>query len=206
MTTTRLEGYIASNQTGKFPVTSTRGMNYLCIFYIHDSNFIKSIPIKSRQKGELHRAYEEVYQWCTQRGYKPKVHKLDNETSKEVEAFISEQQTKIQYTPFDMHQSNPAKRAIQTWKSCMKSTLASLLPRFPIGYWCRLLAQIDLSVNIVRPCRINPRLSAWAAMEGEYHFSATPIAPPGSKMLMHENPGRRQTFGYNAKKSWYTGP
>ena len=62
MTTTRPEGYIASDQTGKFPVQSTRGMNYLCIFYIHDPNFIKSVPIKSRQKGELHRAYEEVYQ------------------------------------------------------------------------------------------------------------------------------------------------
>ena len=147
-----------------------------------------------------------MYQWCTQRGYKPKVHKLDNETSKEVEAFISEQQAEIQYTPPDMHRSNPAERAIQTWKSCMKSTLASLPPKFPIGYWCRLLDQVDFSVNIVRPCRMNPLLSAWAAMEGEYHFDATPIAPPGSEMLMHEKPNRRRTFGYNAKKAFYTGP
>jgi hypothetical protein len=25
-------------------------------------------------------------------------------------------------------------------------------------------------------------------------------------MLMHEKPGRRRTFGYNAKKSWYISP
>ena len=70
-------------------------MNYICVFYIHDPNFIKGVPIKSRQKGELHRAYESVYEWRTQRGYKPKLHKLDNETSKEVEAFITEQQEKF---------------------------------------------------------------------------------------------------------------
>ena len=42
-------------------------------------------------------------------------------------------------------------------------------------------------------------------MEGKYHF-ATPIAPPGTQLLMHKNPGRQQTFGYNANKTWYTGP
>ena len=43
-------------------------------------------------------------------------------------------------------------------------------------------------------------------MEGEYHFDSTPIAPAGSEMLMHENPGHRQTFRYNAKKAWYISP
>ena len=43
-------------------------------------------------------------------------------------------------------------------------------------------------------------------MEGEYHFDATPIAPPGSQMLMHGKPGKRRSFGFNAKKAWYLGP
>ena len=43
-------------------------------------------------------------------------------------------------------------------------------------------------------------------MEGEYHFDSTPIAPPGSEMLMHEKPGKRRSFGINAKKAWYLGP
>ena len=41
---------------------------------------------------------------------------------------------------------------------------------------------------------------------GEFHFDATPIAPPGSEMLMHEKPNRRRTFGFNAKKAWYIAP
>ena len=84
MSTTDSKGLVCSDQTGMFPRISNRGMKYVCIFYIYDANYIKSIPIKSREKKELLRAYEEVYAFCQQRGFSPKLHKLDNETSKEV--------------------------------------------------------------------------------------------------------------------------
>ena len=113
-----------------------------------------------------------------QRGFKPKLHKFDNETSKEVKNFITEEQATYQYAPPDMHCTNPAERVIQTWKACMKSTLATLSPDFPIAYWYRLCNQVNLAVNIVRKCRQNSKLSVWAAMKGDYHFDATPIAPP----------------------------
>ena len=99
LTTTRHEGYVASNQTGKFPHRSIRGMEYVCIFYLHDPNFIKAVPIKNRSKGELLRVYKSVYKWNTQRNYKPRLRKLDNETSRDIEAFIAEQQATHQYTP-----------------------------------------------------------------------------------------------------------
>ena len=119
---------------------------------------------------------------------------------------MQSQNTAMQYTPPDMHRTNPAERALQTWKSCGKSVLASLPPKFPIAYWCRLAPQINFCVNIVRKCWQNPLLSAWAAMEGEFHFNATPIAPPGSEMLMHKKPNRRSTWGFNAKEAWCLGP
>ena len=34
----RPEGFIASDQTGNFPRMSNRGMQYICVFYIHDPN------------------------------------------------------------------------------------------------------------------------------------------------------------------------
>ena len=49
-------------------------------------------------------------------------------------------------------------------------------------------------------------LSAWAIMEGEFQFDAIPIAPPGSRILMHDKPGKRKTFGMNARPAWYLGP
>ena len=95
---------------------------------------------------------------------------------------------------------------MQTYKAAFKSILTSLPKKFSIAYWCRLLTQTDLSVNIVRPCRQNPLLSVWAAMEGELHFDATPVALPGSEMLMHQKPARPSSFGRNARTVWYLSP
>ena len=55
-----ISGVIASNQTGRFPVTSNRGHAYVVIFYIYDANYIQSVPIKNRSKEELLRAYHET--------------------------------------------------------------------------------------------------------------------------------------------------
>ena len=131
---------------------------------------------------------------------------MDNETSEDVEDFIASQNKHQQYTPPDLHRKNSAERELQTYKSCVKSTMAYLPPTFPIAYWCRLLPQINFSVNIVRKCRQNPLLSAWASMEGEFHFDTTPIDPPGSEVLMQEKPNQRRKFGFNAKKAWYIAP
>ena len=100
----------------------------------------------------------------------------------------------------------PAEKAVQTYKSCFKSMTDSLLSYFPMSYWCRLLEQYDLSVIIVCPHRLNPKLSAWATIEGEFHSQSTPIVPPGSHMPIQVKPESRRLFGLNAKKAWYTGP
>jgi hypothetical protein len=97
-----IDGVISSDQTGRFPITSNRGNEYVVVFYIYDANYICSIPIKSRLKDELLRAYQEVYEWLLVRGFKPLLHKMNNET------FIQGQQTRLQYTPPDMHRTNPA--------------------------------------------------------------------------------------------------
>jgi hypothetical protein len=101
-----INGVISSDQTGRFPITSNRGNAYVVVFYIYDANYICSIPIKSRSKEELLRAYHEVYEWLSVQGFKPLLHKMDNKTSHEVEKFIQGQQTRFQYTPPDMHCSN----------------------------------------------------------------------------------------------------
>ena len=54
-------GFISSEQAGKFPRIFNKCNQYICIFYIYDPNFIKCIPIKSRKKGNLLKAYQEVY-------------------------------------------------------------------------------------------------------------------------------------------------
>ena len=130
---------------------------------------------------------------------------MDNETSVSVEEFIAEQNARVQYSAPGRH-CPPAEKSVQTWKACFKSVIATVPKKFPLGLWCRLVEQTNLAVNIVRPCRQNPLLSAWTALEGEYHFHATPIAPPGSQMLMYQNPSKRPSWRANAELAWYLGP
>ena len=95
LTLAEVEGQLFTDQTGRFPVTSSRGNNYIVIFYVVDANYIKSYPIKSRHRTELIRAYDDVYSFLRTRGYRPQLHKLDNETSKDVENFIADNNARI---------------------------------------------------------------------------------------------------------------
>ena len=72
-TTLRLadEWIVASNQMGALPRVSNRGHKYVSVFYVYNANFMKRVPVKSRHRHELLRANEEIYKWCTMRGFKP---------------------------------------------------------------------------------------------------------------------------------------
>ncbi len=85
-----------SDNTGRFLVTN-RGKAYIALFYIYNANAIWLVPIKNRSKEELLRAVTEVYAWLTAQGYWPILHKMENETSHSVEAFIAFEQVKLQY-------------------------------------------------------------------------------------------------------------
>ena len=103
MTVKLADGWITSDQTGRLLRVSTRGNQYICVFYIYDANFIKGITIKSRHRSDLLGAYESVYKWCESCGFKPTLHRMDNETSKDVEEFIEEQNSDVQCTAPDRH-------------------------------------------------------------------------------------------------------
>ena len=59
-----------------------------------------------------------------------------------------------------------AERAIQTYKNHLKTSLAIVDPNFSIREWDRLLVQSELTLNLLRSARINPKLSAWAYLFG----------------------------------------
>jgi hypothetical protein len=61
MTIIKISSMLFSNRSAQFPIISNRGNKYIVIFYIYDANFVKSVPIKSRLKEELLRAYWLVY-------------------------------------------------------------------------------------------------------------------------------------------------
>ena len=42
-------------------------------------------------------------------------------------------------------------------------------------------------------------------MNGPFYYSATPIAPPGIKILVYETPQQRKTWAQNGVDAWYIG-
>jgi hypothetical protein len=83
-----ITGLVFTNQTSRFPITSNRGHAYLVIFYIYNANFIALVPIKNHTKEELLQAYQITYKYLSSCRFKPCLHKMDNETSKDVKDFI----------------------------------------------------------------------------------------------------------------------
>ena len=195
-----------SNQTGKFPCVSSRGNRYLMVVHSCNANGILLRAIKNRTGDELRTTLESVFDCLTERGFKPKFHMMDKEAAIKTINMIKRQKINLQLAPPDLHRRSPAERAIRTAKNHLLSGLARMRDKFPAHLWCRLIQQAEMMLNMLRPCGTNPKLSAHAALEGEFNFERTPLAPPGMKVIMHKKPGKRSTWSYYGKIGWCIGP
>jgi hypothetical protein len=78
---------------------------------------------------------------------------------------------------------------------------------FPLHLWDHLLPQAELTLNLMRGSQLNPTLSAWAQVHGNYDYNRTPLRPPpGCPVLAHEKSAARTTWSPYALDGWYTGP
>jgi hypothetical protein len=63
-----------------------------------------------------------------------------------------------------------------------------------------------MTLNMMRTSRINTKLSAATHIFGQYDFNRAPLAPPGTRIITHETPGRRRTWAPHGQDGWYIGP
>ena len=103
----------------------------------------------------------------------------------------------FQLVPPHVHRRNAAERAIQTFKSHFITGSATLTSDFPMKEWDQLLPHVQLTLNHLRASRRQPTLSAHAAALGAYNFDADPLAPPVTKVLVHETSEQRGTFDFH---------
>ena len=197
---------IAMDLTGRFPVISSRGYRYILVVVDGDSNAILVEPMKNRSDAEYIRAYETIHAYLTERGCKPELQRLDNEASKALKAKIRANDISYQLCPPDMHRTNPAEKAVQTFKNHFIAILAGTDPNFPLHLWCRLLKPAEKQLNMLRPTHANPNISAYNQLEGVFDYNATPLAPLGCKVLIHEKPDRRASWAAHGIEGWYIGP
>ena len=199
-------GIVATDQTGRFPVRSSRGNQYLMVAYIRDANAIIAIPIKNRSESSLLAAYSSLYDQLTSAGLKPTLQICDNECPATFKKFLKLNDINLQLVPPYDHRTNPAEKAIDTFKSHFLAGLASLPPEFPLHLWDRLVEPATITLNLLRPSKLNPRLSAYAQLYGTFDYNRTPLCPPGCRALIHDSPGHRATWNAKGTDAWYIGP
>ncbi len=194
------------DSTGRFPHKSSRGNEYIMIVYDYDSNAILAEPLKNRTAGEMKRAWTALHLRLQRNNIPPKLYILDNEISDELKKALKKYQLSFQLAPPHIHRQNAAERAIRTFKNHFIAGLCSVHPSFPMSEWDRLLHQAELTLNLLRSSRVNPRLSSYAYLFGNFDFNKTPIAPPGSKIVVHLKPDKRASWAPHAENAWYVGP
>ena len=192
--------------TGRFPHRSSRGNEYLLIVYDHDSNSILHSPLKNKTGAEIKRGWISIHERLMKGGNQPKIYILDNEASADLKRALLKYNLQYQLVPPHVHRRNAAERAIRTYKSHLLAFLATCDPEFPISEWDRILFQVELTLNLLRSSRVNPRLSAHAYLHGNFDFNKTPLAPPGTKVVVHLKPDQRASWAYHGEEGWYVGP
>ena len=192
--------------TGRFPHKSSRGNEYILVHYDYDSNAILAEPLKNRQSAEIKRGWQVLYDKLARRGNAPSIYIMDNEASAELKKACDKYDLAYQLVPPHIHRRNAAERAIQCFKNHFLAILAAADPNFPIGEWDRLIDQAVLTLNLLRNSRVNTKLSAHAYLFGNFDFNATPLAPPGTRIVLHLKPDNRPSWGFHGEDGWYIGP
>ena len=98
------------------------------------------------------------------------------------------------------------KQSFHTWKNHFTAVRSGAPPSFRMANWFKMTEHWDITLNMMRPCTLNPRLSAFKSMEGMYCFDATPMTPVRTELMIHLKPVCRHTWSYNTVKAWYFAP
>ena len=197
---------IYSDQTGRFPVRSFAGNEYVFTAYVYGPNAILARAMRNRSDEEMIRVFKEVYEYLESKGFKPKFHVTDNECSQRIKRYLQSQGATHQAVPADAHGANAAERAVQTFKNHFIAGLATVDPQCPIQLWDEFIEQAQNTLNMLRTSRVNPKLSAYEILEGPYNFNKVPLAPPGTKAIVYIDPKNRTTWGVHGEDAFYVGP
>jgi len=128
-----------TDQTGQFPIKSSRGNQYIMVLVELDSKAIIVEGMRHRTLGEMIRAYQKLVDRMKKCGVASKHHALDNEYSREFKEAIKENQMTYQLADAHDHRCNIAEKAIQTFKDHFVPVLCGADDNFPMHLWDQLL-------------------------------------------------------------------
>jgi hypothetical protein len=68
------------------------------------------------------------------------------------------------------------------------------------------MPQADITLNLLRSSRRQPKLSAYACLYGAFDFNQSPLALPGTRVVVHVTPDKRHNMAPHGVDGWYVGP
>ena len=139
---------IYTDQTGKFPVRSSRSHQYIMVLINMDSSYINMEPMKTRHASQLVMTYQIMIDRLKACGINPKKHVLDNECSEEFKEATRANKMTYELVPADDYRRNIVERAIQTAKSHVISVLCGCDPNCPMHLWDLLIPQMEIQLNL----------------------------------------------------------
>ena len=66
--------------------------------------------------------------------------------------------------------------------------------------WDRLLSQTDITLSLLRSARVNPKLSAYAYLFGQFDYNKTPLVLPGTEVVAHTKVSKRASWQLNGEQ------
>jgi hypothetical protein len=199
-------GQIYSDLTGRFPIASSKGNNYLLIIYDYDSNGILAQLILKCTGPCILAAYKVLHECLVAAGLQPQLQQLDNEASQSLKHFMTSEGIDYQLVPPGVQCRNAAKRAIRTFKNHFIADLCSTDKNFPPHLWDQHVLDAELMLNMMQMSWLNPKISAHTQRNGPFDFNQTPLAPPGIQVLAHVKLAKRTTWSLHAEDGWFIGP
>ena len=76
--TIELDGKLFPDQTGKFPIISSKGSKYVMVMFVKDANAILAKTMKSRSEQETTNEMIKLHTYLTNRRFPPRIQILDN--------------------------------------------------------------------------------------------------------------------------------
>ena len=107
-----VSGTFYTDITGAFPAVSLEGMHYYFIAYKYDTNTIISKPVTDLKDETILKAFEEVFNELTEKGYNRTSNVTNNQAARPIKAFLKTKKCKWQFVYPSKHRVNAAERAI----------------------------------------------------------------------------------------------
>ena len=109
----------------------------VCFFvlYHYESNCILPAPIAGLDNVSIFNAYKMQFEELAVKGFTPKLNVMDNQATKHVKKFLTENECKLQLVEPHNHRVNAAECAIQTFKDAFIAALVTTNSKFPLQCW-----------------------------------------------------------------------